>query len=149
HRTVFMNLVTRGPMLRLDVACPVAQLALRPQTVSVLIDGVLVKQVTLETRDWNTIDIPVGSPLGSIVLVQLRTSYTFHQSTMGTSTDTRRVGVLLKPARWLGPSAAGNALSPVLQQIPQRPLERYLGAPGHLLLKLRRIADENRHVGRP
>jgi len=101
HRAVFMNLVTRGSMLRLEVACPVPQVAARPQTVSVLVDGVPMTRVTLETTDWKTIDIPVDKPLGSVVVVQLRTAYTFHQSAIGIGTDTRRVGVLLKPARWL------------------------------------------------
>jgi hypothetical protein len=97
---VVMNLAVGGRRLQLDVACPIPQVAARPQQVTVWLDGVLVRRITIGDQAWKTIDLPIDGPLGRHVLLQLRTGYTFVPAALGFD-DPRRLGILTRPIRWI------------------------------------------------
>ena len=69
--------------------------------MTVLVDGSRVRRITLTDPAWKTVEIPIGKPFGSRVLLGVRVGYTFIPAAIGVSPDTRRLGVLVRSLRWV------------------------------------------------
>jgi O-antigen ligase len=95
-----MDLLVQGRTLRVTVACPIPQIAGRPQRVTVLLDGVTVSEVTLADAGWRTVEVPVARPPGSHVVLGLRVGYTFVPAALGLNADARQLGVLVRAVGW-------------------------------------------------
>jgi O-antigen ligase len=109
----WLALPVGGPILRLTFAGPDPRITGRPQQVLVTLDGVRVGWISLAPGIWTTLDVPVGKPVGTTVLLQLRPAYTFIPAALGINDDSRRLGVLVKPLLWLpggprAPAASGG-----------------------------------------
>jgi hypothetical protein len=61
-----------------------------------------VKRLTLDTPNGGVAEIPVDRPLGSQVVLRLRTSYTIVPAKHGLSHDPRPLGVQVGPIQWAG-----------------------------------------------
>ena len=90
-----------GPRLRLPVACPLVPVLGRPQTVDVWVDDVPAGHAVLDTADWRLLEMPVSKPVGSVLVLRLRTGYTAIPASLGINADARRLGVLTQPVQWL------------------------------------------------
>jgi len=96
-----LNLPAQGKVLTLAFAFPVPQIA-EPQRVTVLVDGAQFRQIVLghSPSTWEIVEIPVDKAAGAPLLVQVRVAYSIVPAARGVNSDTRRLGVLMKPPSW-------------------------------------------------
>jgi hypothetical protein len=89
-----------GRVLVLTLRAPIPDLAVRPQIVTVWVDGRPAGTVRLAAPDWQPLAVPVDRPPGDHVLVELETAYTFVPSRAASPGDTRRLGVMVGALAW-------------------------------------------------
>jgi hypothetical protein len=99
--SAILNPAAQGTRLTLAFSFPVAHLTRRPQRVTVLVDGAEVRRLIFPSPTaWEIVDVPIGTPRGAPVLVQVRVAYSFVPADLGVNEDTRRLGILMKTPSW-------------------------------------------------
>ncbi len=93
-----LGLDVRGPVLSLTLASPGTKAG--PQAVSLMVDGVLIRQLQPPPGVWVTVDLPIPKPPGSRVQVGIHAAPTIVPRALGLNDDPRRLGVMLQPVRW-------------------------------------------------
>jgi O-antigen ligase len=95
------NFPANGTGLTLAFAFPIPQVIHRPQHVTVIVDGKPFRQIVFDSPwTWEVVDIPVDKPRGTPVLVQVGVSRTVVPAALRINSDTRTLGVLMKPPVW-------------------------------------------------
>lgn len=100
RRAAFLTLSVQGRVLRFAVACPLLRVVERPQPVSILLDGRLVRELTLDTPAWRTVEIPVARPVGSPLFLQVRVGYTVVPVRLGVAESFLELGILITRPAW-------------------------------------------------
>jgi len=96
------NFPANGTLLTLAFSFPMPQVIHRhPQRATVIVDGRPFRQIVFDSPwTWEVVDIPIDKPRGAPVLVQVRVARTVVPAALGINTDTRPLGVLMKPPSW-------------------------------------------------
>lgn len=101
HRSVAALLRVEDSALRLRLACPIPLVGLRPQTVSVWLDGRPAAEVVIDSPGWRAVTIPVEQPVGQVIFLRLRVGYVFVPWVLGLTEDVRPLGVALARIEWV------------------------------------------------
>ncbi len=93
----------RGRVMLLAFRAPIPDIASRPQTVQLWVDRRLVAVLRLTAAEWQTLEVPLGQPVGAHALVEVETGHSFVPSRLSPSRDDRRLGVMMGEIRWRDP----------------------------------------------
>src|SRR5262249_22507674 len=88
-----------GAVMILRLAAPLPGVERRPQIVQVWVDRAPVATLRLASPDWQEITVPVSTPPGGHVLVELETRETVVPSRVTDSRDRRVLGVMVGEIR--------------------------------------------------